>query len=51
MNLPDGTLLRSEDVMDPPKQGRKIVICGDTSDARTYVGHVLFWVGVGVWSV
>jgi len=33
VNLPDGTLLRAEDVMEGPKQGRKVVICGDTSDA------------------
>ena len=33
VNLPDGTLLRAEEVMEAAKQGRKIVICGDTSDA------------------
>ena len=32
--FPDGTVLTQEEAVEPPRQGRKIVICGDTADAR-----------------
>jgi len=32
--FPDGTVIHQSDVVDPPKQGRKIVYCGDTADSR-----------------
>lgn len=33
--MPDGTILRAEDVLEDAKPGRKVVICGDTCDAST----------------
>lgn len=33
-NFPDGTVIKSADVVDPPREGRKVVICGDTADSR-----------------
>jgi ribonuclease Z len=32
--FPDGTILNHDDVVEPDRKGRKIVICGDTADAR-----------------
>ena len=32
--FPDGTVTKKSDVVEPPRRGRKVVICGDTSDAR-----------------
>jgi len=32
--FPDGTVLTQEDAVEPPRKGRKVVICGDTADAR-----------------
>lgn len=32
--FPDGTVLNQSDVVEPSRNGRKVVICGDTADAR-----------------
>ncbi|KAL7548710.1 hypothetical protein ACHAWF_011979 [Thalassiosira exigua] len=36
--FPDGTVLRQEDVVEPPRRGRKVVICGDTANSRALEG-------------
>jgi len=32
--FPDGTVVTQEEAVEPPRLGRKVVICGDTADAR-----------------
>lgn len=36
--FPDGTVLAKEDVVEPDRDGRKVVVCGDTADARALDG-------------
>lgn len=36
--FPDGTVVHQRDMVEPCRKGRKIVICGDTSDSRAIVG-------------
>lgn len=36
--FPDGTVIKQEDVVEPSREGRKIVICGDTADSRAMSG-------------
>lgn len=32
--FPDGTVVTQEEAVEPPRSGRKVVVCGDTADAR-----------------
>ena len=36
--FPDGTVVQQSDVVEPPRRGRKVCICGDTADARAMEG-------------
>lgn len=36
--FPDGTELKQEDVVEAPRKGRKVVVCGDTADCRALEG-------------
>ena len=36
--FPDGTVMTQEEAVEPPRKGRKIVICGDTANARAITG-------------
>ena len=35
--FPDGSVVTQEEAVEPPKQGRKVVICGDTCSSRSLV--------------
>lgn len=35
--FPDGTVLNQDEAVEPPRQGRKIVVGGDTADCRSLV--------------
>lgn len=36
--FPDGTTVYQNEVVESPRNGRKVVVCGDTSDARALAG-------------
>jgi ribonuclease Z len=36
--FPDGTVVSQEEAVEPPRKGRKVVICGDTSNCRAIAG-------------
>ena len=36
--FPDGTVLTQEEAVEPPRKGRKVVICGDTASSRALEG-------------
>ena len=36
--FPDGTTVYQNEVVEPPRSGRKVVVCGDTCDARALAG-------------
>jgi len=36
--FPDGTVVQQRDVVEKTREGRKIVICGDTADSRAIAG-------------
>jgi ribonuclease Z len=39
--FPDGTIVTQEEAVEPPRKGRKVVICGDTSNSRALEGKTL----------
>lgn len=36
--FPDGTVVKQEDAVEPPRRGRKVVVCGDTACSRSMEG-------------
>lgn len=36
--FPDGTVITQEEAVEPPRRGRKVVICGDTANCRALEG-------------
>jgi ribonuclease Z len=36
--FPDGTVVTQQEAVEPPRKGRKVVICGDTASARAIEG-------------
>lgn len=39
--FPDGTVVTQEEAVEPPRRGRKLVICGDTASARALSGNLM----------
>lgn len=39
--FPDGTVVSQSEAVEPPRAGRKVVVCGDTADARAIAGEEL----------
>jgi ribonuclease Z len=44
--FPDGTVLSQEEAVEPPRKGRKVVICGDTASARAIEGKLQFFMWI-----
>ena len=38
--FPDGTSITQEEAVEPPRKGRKVVICGDTANCRAMEGKL-----------
>jgi ribonuclease Z len=38
--FPDGTVVTEQEAVEPPRKGRKVVICGDTASARAIEGKI-----------
>lgn len=38
--FPDGTVVSQEEAVEPPRKGRKIVVCGDTASCRALEGKL-----------
>jgi ribonuclease Z len=36
--FPDGTVVTQEEAVEPPRKGRKVVLCGDTASSRAMTG-------------
>lgn len=36
--FPDGTSITQEEAVEPPRKGRKVVVCGDTANCRAMEG-------------
>lgn len=36
--FPDGTIITQEEAVEPPRKGRKVVVCGDTASSRAIEG-------------
>lgn len=41
--FPDGTVVSQEEAVEPPRRGRKVVICGDTASSRALEGKSIVW--------
>lgn len=39
-SFPDGTVVTQEEAVEPPRNGRKVVICGDTASSRALEGKL-----------
>jgi ribonuclease Z len=40
--FPDGTVVTQAEAVEPPRKGRKVVICGDTANSRAIAGMIPF---------